>query len=92
MMVGKTGNNRHESKLVEVIKELEGKGFRVVKLCGKSPDAIATRDGKIIAIEVIGKYGKKRKYKLTGGWTIIGKKRNYSMFDDVLIFTFPYDN
>ena len=72
----------------EVIEKLKMEGYHIVRLHGKSPDAVATKDGKLIAVEVIGKYGKERKYKLTGGYTFAGKKREYSMFDDVLIFTF----
>jgi hypothetical protein len=83
-------SKRHENRLTEVIDELKGKGFHVIRLNGKCPDAIATKEGKLIAVEVIGKWGKERRYRLTGGWTYTGKKRTYSMFDDVMIFDFPY--
>lgn len=86
----KVGKELHESRLKEVIAELMEKGYHVVQLDGKSPDAVATKDGKLIAVEVIGKYGKERNYKLRSGWTFAGKKREYNMFDDVLIYTFPY--
>lgn len=90
--MGAIGKERHEKKLTEIIEELKQKGYHVVRLDGKSPDAVATKDGKLIAVEVLGKYGKRRNYKLAGGHTIAGKKRNYKMFDDVLVFTFPYEN
>jgi len=90
--MGNVGKEKHEQRLREVVEELKSKGFHVVCLNGKSPDAIATKDGKLIAVEVIGKYGKNRRYKLSGGWTFTGKRKIYGMFDDVLIYTFPYGN
>lgn len=93
------GKELHEQKLVEFKRDLEKEGWRVILLEGKSPDGIAVRDGKICAIEVLGKRltgtGKyKGKYKtegkvryswrLEGGFTFAAKRRIYSMFDDIL--------
>ena len=65
----------------------------------KSPDAIAIKAAKVVAIEVLQKYYSRRKnpvtarkhgkmsLKFTRGWTLKGKRQAYHMFDDV-IFTF----
>jgi hypothetical protein len=84
------GGPLHESTLTDAIEKFEAEGYRVVRLDGKSPDAIATKDGRLIAIEVVGKYKSKRGRRLSKGWTIGGhtiaeKKRLYSMFDDVIV-------
>ena len=81
-----TGNEQHGLLLNETIRELEAEGWRVVDLKGKSPDAVAAKDGKLIAIEVLGQSWTKKGWK--GNWTFRSKKANYSMFDDVLIKVF----
>lgn len=83
----KKGGERHEKKLKEVIQEFKRKGYKVVDLEGKSPDAIAVKDNVVCAVEVLGRVHRKNR-----GWkkdfTIIQKKSLYSMFDKVFIRTF----
>ncbi len=84
-------SERHEERLKEVIKELREEGYKVIDLEMKSPDAIAVKNNKIIAVEVLG-----RMYINGKGWknnfTIKSKKEIYKMFDDVIIKTFNYDH
>lgn len=77
------GSNQHQKLIEETVIELEDLGYNVVNMNGIAPDAVATRDGKIYAIEVlvINKIPKK-------GWEhlkqIRDKKESYSMFDDII--------
>jgi len=79
----------HEELVRRNATILRRKGHRVVILGRKSPDMIAVKDGKIIAVEVLGytripKKGKKK------NWTVKEKKLNYKMFDDLIIIRFEY--
>lgn len=92
----KVGSPRHEEILGEKIKELELDGWKVVNLHGKSPDAIAVKDNKIVAVEILKKIKTERKnqaiarrkgkfkWSFAGGYTLTGKRSNYDMFDDVI--------
>lgn len=51
----KVWKQKHEEALDLKIKELELSGWRVVNLHGKSPDAIAVKDNRIVAIEILKK-------------------------------------
>jgi hypothetical protein len=86
------GSKQHEDELRKTIASLEKEGYRVIDLCGYSPDAIAIKDGKIIAVEVLGKQWRKsptgNAEQLHAGWTHSGKKKQYMMFDDLKIVTF----
>jgi len=79
----------HEKRLKEVLSELRREGYRTLDLERKCPDGIALKDGKIFAVEILGK-----KYKKGHGWTnrysVRAKKSIYHMFDDVIIRTFKY--
>lgn len=69
------------------------------------PDAIAEKDGEIIAVEVLGKIrrkprpkgtgprhkGQSRGYRLTGGLTFAEKQRRYSRFDNIHFTVFYKD-
>ncbi len=80
-------SSTHQEVLDETVKELEKEGWHVVRLAGKSPDAVASMDGKIIAVAVLPtrwKEGIGWKHK----WTYKKKLRTYEMFDDVLIKCF----
>jgi len=85
----KAPSGQHEQELNDYCKELETQGFHVVQTHGKIPDAIATKDGKLYAVEIIMKIRAKKQgrmaWKPMGGYTLEGKKRNYSMYDEVLI-------
>lgn len=84
-----TTSELHEETLKKKIAELERKGFRVLDLERKCPDAIALKNGKIYAVEILGrKYIKGRGN--TKKWTFKAKKAIYSMFDGVLFETFIY--
>ena len=67
---------RHEAKVAEVAEHLRKKGYRVVELHRKSPDAVAAVKGKIVAVEILGPRIR----------TETAKRLDYDMFDDVLIF------
>jgi epoxyqueuosine reductase QueG len=87
-VMGKEMNNEspeHESKLDEVCKNLRIQGYVVVKLNRKSPDAVASKDGKMVAVEVLAKYGPERNYKVKGQ-TFATKRRLYEGlgFDSVV--------
>lgn len=81
------GSKKHEEVLKLYITELEEEGFKVIDLKGKSPDAIAVKDNKVCAVEVLGSTYRKGKgwHK---GWTRKHKQTQYSMFDDVFIRVF----
>jgi hypothetical protein len=79
----------HEKKLKEFISELSNKGFKVFDLERKSPDALAIKDNKVYAVEVLGssyKKGKGWKKK----WTRRNKNKVYHMFDGILIKEFRH--
>lgn len=86
------GSKQHEDELQKTIEKLTEEGYRVINLQGQSPDAIATKEGKIIAVEVLGKswryHPKTTSKELHSGWTHLGKIKEYSMFDDVKIIEF----
>jgi hypothetical protein len=86
------GSKQHEEELKKTMLELQKEGYRVIELRGHSPDAIAIKDNRIIAVEVLGQCWRNNpKYhydELHSGWTYAGKKKQYSMFDDVKIVTF----
>ena len=87
--MARIGSMEHELKLVDQLKKMVEDGWKVINLRGLSPDAIAVKDGKIVAVEVLGmSYKKGRGYQHS--WTYKGKKESYSMFDDVIIKTFKY--
>jgi len=93
---------KYEEALGKVISDLELDGWKTVSLCGKSPDAIAVKNNKIIAIEILKKIRTERKnpvlakkkgkfkWSFGGGYTLASKRSNYNMFDDV-IFGFYKD-
>lgn len=92
----KTGSQKHENALNELIKKLEDEGWRTINLHGKSPDAIAVKDNKITAVEILKRIKSERKnldlakkkgkfkWSFAGGYTLASKKSNYDMFDDVI--------
>lgn len=82
----------HEIALKQLCEKMRKEGWVVVPLNRKSPDAVASKDGKMVAIEVLAKYGKERDYKLTGG-TYSAKRRLYEKlgFDSVVFDTVRLD-
>ena len=71
-------NLQHRKEVLKYFKELEKEGWKVIDLQNKSPDGIAVKDNKIVAVELLLKKNIKETYK---GF----KSREYSMFDDILI-------
>ena len=84
----KTGDTQHEQVLEIYLKELEQMGYKTINLKGKSPDGLAIKDNKIIAIEVLSSYYNKKHRGWNTKRTKKQKKELYSMFDDVFIRTF----
>ena len=82
-------SEKHEEKLRQVLEKLNKEGYRAFDLERKSPDAIALKDNKIYAVEVLGRQYKKGK-GWTKKWTYLAKKKVYHMFDDILIYDFKY--
>ena len=88
------GTDLHEKELSKFVEDLESQGYRVIKLNGKSPDGVAVRmnDGnlEVSAVEALSSHYRKGK-----GWkkrfTYVQKRKNYEMFDDVLIHVFKMD-
>jgi len=91
----KKGKEKHEKALQEKLKELETEGWKVINLHAKSPDGIAVKDEKIVAVEILQRIKtarhnpeqqKKKGYwnvKYASGYTLANKKSDYDMFDDV---------
>lgn len=94
--MAKKGSVKHEEALDIKIKELETMGWRVINLHGKSPDAIAVKDNKIVAVEILKRIKTERKnpdlvkkkgkfkWSFAGGFTLVSKKVTYDMFDDII--------
>jgi len=93
--MAKVGSIRHEEELKHKANQMRHDGWRVIVLNGKCPDAIAVKDGKIVAVEVIKKIKTERTnpetiqrhgryvWRLQGGYTQASKRSIYDMFDDV---------
>ena len=82
---------QHQETLHRAIEELRREGWKVVDLHGHAPDAVAIKDGKLVAIEALGKLKNKKPgkgWKLMGGFTFRMKRQLYEDFDDVFFFTF----
>jgi len=87
----KRGTPEREKSLKEFQMELLQQGYRVILLRGMSPDGIAiSPEGKIYAIEVLGQHWRRKGGWHQGGPTVSEKRRQYAMFDDLLIRFFRY--
>jgi hypothetical protein len=84
-MVMRIGKHLHEEELEKTKKEYSEKGYKIIDLKGKSPDAIAFKDGKAICIEVLPAAYNKRKGYYHSNWTYKGKMTVYSNlgFDEI---------
>lgn len=64
----------------DFFKGLVGHGFRFIRAARKSPDALAFRDGKWFAVEVLGRNpGENAPYSRTA------KRSNYAMWDGLIL-------
>lgn len=79
----------HEAVLKNFLTELKEKGYTVIDLERKCPDGIAVKDGKIYAVEVLGRKHVKNK-GFARKTTPQMKREIYHMFNDVLIKEFKY--
>lgn len=86
--MAKVGARKHEIVLCKKKELLESQGWRVVLLDGKSPDGIAIKDGKVVAIEILSIAPTKLGPRFSGGTAKEQKRIDYSMFDDVLFASF----
>jgi len=76
-----------KEKLEEVLNDYRKRGFNIIPLVKKSPDAIAIKNDTIFAIEIIG-----IQQGGSGQYRIKCKEEIYDMFDGLMIKTFNYDN
>jgi hypothetical protein len=83
------GKSQHEKELCQILNKMKSEGWKTVDLKAKSPDAVATKHGKLIAIEVLG-VDKTKGKGYNHSWTYAGKKNLYERlgFDELKIFTF----
>lgn len=70
------------------IERLKKQGYRVINLEDKSPDAIAIKGNKVIAIEILGMSYYKKNFSWKGTFSIKQKLSTYHMFDGVIIRNF----
>ena len=77
------GSKQHQELIRDTVLELENLGYNVVNTNGRCPDAIATIEGKIFAVEVL----LVNQIPKTG-WehlSVVKKKRDlYNMYDDII--------
>ena len=85
-------SERHEELVKQKVEQLEAEGWHIVTIGRNHPDAIAVKDGVIMAVEILRKMkrkttqkrpgkGKSRGWRYQGGLTLIEKVRRYSRFD-----------
>jgi len=92
----KPPSGSHERELKRYAKELQEQGWRVILTAGKIPDAIAVKEGKIYAVEIMPyirkraaqSRGGKMRWAPQGGFTYAMKRRNYDMYDGVLFSSY----
>lgn len=90
-----TISQRHENLLYEEIYSLEEKGWHIVDVRRTLPDAIAiSPEGKIVAIEVLGRKkrydskGKSKGWQWDGGKNVLDKRWRYQKYDDIIFVLF----
>lgn len=90
----KRGSPLHEAHLKLAKQELEKDGAKVILLHGSCPDGIVLKEGKLIALDVIGRHWSDKKHAFNRSWTVKGKRQQYLDvlgFEDLIIreFQFP---
>ena len=90
-----TTSQRHENLLYEEIYNLQEQGWHIVDVRRTLPDAIAVSpDGKIVAIEVLGRKkrydvkGRSKGYQWDGGKSVKQKRWLYQQYDDIIFILF----
>jgi len=88
----------HENLLHNEISELEDRGWHALDIGRSIPDGIAiTPQGKIIAIEVLGRRkrydakGRSKGYHWDGNRDINDKRWLYQKYDDIIFILFDRD-
>ena len=92
-------SERHEELVKQKVEQLETEGWHIVTIGRNHPDAIAVKDGVIMAVEVLRKIkrkdkqkrkgkGQSRGWRYQGGLTLAEKVRRYSRFDKTLFVTY----
>ena len=77
------GSWQHTNLIQQIVEELILDGYNVVNCHGVMPDAVATKNGKIYAVEAL-------LVQDNSSWTknkINQKRIDYAMFDDVIFKT-----
>jgi hypothetical protein len=78
-----------DRKVREAKEKLQTEGYNVITPQGKCPDLICTKDGKILAVQVVAKYKVGRgKYIMSESQTLSSISSEFSMYDGVLVFSF----
>jgi len=84
-----TEGTMHEITVAKAVEELMEKGYHVVKMSRKTPDAIAFKDGKFYAVEALG-----QRWTPEQGWTNkrskIEKERAYAHIGQLIFYSFRY--
>lgn len=88
----KDGKTLHEEKLNDVINDFRNKGHKIIALRGKCPDAIGIVDGKLVAIDIMGRNKVSSKAKQMSYQARL-KKEAYDRlgFDETIIYQFLYE-
>ena len=90
-----TTSKLHEDLLYEEIDSLKEQGWRVLDIRRTLPDAIAvTPEGKVVAIEILGrkkrtdKKGRSKGWQWDGGKSVTQKRWLYQNYDDIIFVLF----
>jgi hypothetical protein len=83
----KNPSYQHEKAVLDYLAELSSKGWKTIRLGKRSPDGIAVKDNRVVAVEIIIK-NTDGKYRATD----TTKRDDYFMFDDVFIKKFDRDS
>ena len=88
-------SQKHEALLYEELDDLEAKGYRVLALGEKQPDAIViSPQNEIIAVEILGKKQRRDAKGKSKGWawdnnkSINDKRWLYGHYDDIIFVLF----
>lgn len=83
-------SEQHKKVIEEIVQHLERSGIHAINAYNKRPDIIATKDGKIIAVEIISRRMTKKGFKSSHSSNM--KIKYYSMYDEVIVYEFTKDH